>query len=98
MAVQADAQKQLQLAQQQLESQTQQATAMLSALRSISCALPPTAAQQHRWQAEEEAACGLSSEAGFGCSDSALRSSVRPEEVLEQLQSLVQSVHAEQDR
>ena len=90
-SLQAAAFEQLYITQQQLEVQTQQCSASHAILRSISRALPPTLMQQSRDQV------GDSREGDCEGGHSAL-SSARPEEVLEQLQSFVHAVQADQDR
>ena len=90
-SLQAAAFEQLYITQQQLEVQTQQCAASHAILRSISRALPPTLMQQSRDQV------GNSREVDCEGGHSAL-SSARPEEVLEQLQSFVHAVQADQDR
>ena len=83
----------LQSAQEQVQTLTEQSAASQAVLRGISRALPPTLGQQSRWQAEEE----RETDAEGTIPDSRL-SCLRPEEVLEQLQSFVHAVQADQDR
>ena len=72
--------------QDRLESQGQQQALLHSVLRTISSVMPATSAQRDRWQEEEKG----QQQAGCG--------SAQPQEVLEQVQSYIQSVQAQHDR